>query len=105
MLGAMVLAVLGKQRSTLPQLGHSAVITNAGFVVSDFIAKDAKFYPKRVVCHVDDLTRNFSGLADTLKLADFDRIALFTKVRAWIFEDHRIDKQLHFTVEQRLGRA
>lgn len=104
-LGAVLLAVLGKQRLTRPQFGASAIILEDGAVVSDFTDRAGRNLGARRVYSVQELTDNFSRLADRLLLSDEDRIAMFAKVRSWIFKDYRTgDKNLHFTVQQRLGR-
>lgn len=103
-LGAIVLAVLGKQRMTAPAFGAHAIIMEDGAVLADFMDRNGVEHGARRICSVQELTDNFSRLADTLLLSDEDRIAMFAKVRAWIFKDYRKDKNLHFTVQQRLGR-
>jgi hypothetical protein len=98
-MGAIVLAVLGKSRTTRC-FGQHAVISSKGRVITTYTDKDGH------TCYTDigtpqELADSFSELADILKLSDEDRIAMFSKVRAWISADARvIQEPLHFTKTQ-----
>jgi hypothetical protein len=95
-LGAILLAVLDKQRRTIPQFRGKATITSDGFVMCNFLAKDGGLRLGAFVCDVDDLVRNFRGLADHLKLSDAERKEMFQAVRNWIGTDYRSNKDLGF---------
>ena len=96
-LGAILIAVLGKGRNTLPRFATSATITSDGFVQAGFVTKGGEHKASAFVGSVRELCDNFSGLADHLQLTDGERIEMFAKVRAWITLDYRADKNLHFT--------
>ncbi len=93
-LGTILIAILGRQRQTRPQFGSSATITSDGFVMSRFIGRDGEGHEGAFVCGVADLTRNFRGLADHLKLRDGERGEMFTALRQWIALDYRANKDL-----------
>jgi len=99
-LGAVLLAVLGKAPTGVPKFVGSATITSDGYITANFIDKSGTYHTGAFVCDVEDLQRNFSGLADHLNFSDADRIAMFTKVREWIFKDYRQDTMLHFTKKE-----
>lgn len=104
-LGAVLLAVLNKRVGEPRSFGHAGAIVdgpNGGWVLSRFIDRTGHDHGAIRVCSVDDLVGSFSRLADDLKLADADRIALFKAVRDWIATDERaIKDSLHFTASQR----
>jgi len=91
-LGAILLAVLGKQRQTLPRFASSAVITSDGFVMAGFCDKAGRYHHGALVCDVSELVANFRGLADHLKLNDADRVAMFAEVQKWCATDYRARK-------------
>lgn len=89
MLGAILLAVLGKQRRTVPQFRGQATITSNGFVLCDYLDKSGQIRFGAFLCDVADLTRNFRGLADHLRLTDAERVEMFDALRNWIAKDYR----------------
>lgn len=93
LLGAILLAVLKKQRNTRPQFIGNATITSDGFVMCSFVTRDGEHKHSAFVCDVPDLVRNFRGLADHLKLTDAERNELFLAVRNWIATDYRIKRE------------
>jgi hypothetical protein len=99
-LGAIFLSVINKPRERRA-FGHTAIIDMSGNVFSSFTDKNGVHHPVVLVCTVEELQDNFSGLADFLRLPDEDRIALFSAVRQWISYDARADPNLKFTVQQR----
>ena len=88
-LGAILLAVLERQRRTRPQFVGKATITSDGFVMCSFTDKHGNHHLGAFVCEVDELVRNFSGLADHLKLDDIERLQMFAALRNWIATDYR----------------
>lgn len=90
-LGAILLAVLRKQRNTRPQFVGSATITSDGFIMCDFIAGNGRYHYGAFVCAVEDLVHNFRGLAEHLRLKDSEAEEMFNEVRSWIGRDYRVD--------------
>lgn len=96
-LGALLLAVLGRNAKNPPWFGSTAEITENGLVVTSLTTKDRRMHFPHVVGDVAFLTSSFSELADDLKLSDPDRIELFRLVRQWCSKDHRANIRLEFT--------
>lgn len=99
-LGALVLAVIGRNARNPPWFGNAAEITVGGQVVTSFTDRAKRMHFPHVLGTVDYLTSTFSRLADELKLADEERIELFRMARQWCVKDHRPDNRLHFTGER-----
>lgn len=100
-LGTLLLAILGHPAKNPPWFGSSATINAGGLVVASFTGKDRQLHYPFVVCEVSELTNNFAGLADHLKLNDEERIELFRRVREWVARDLRLgDKTLRFQVSK-----
>lgn len=93
-LGAILLAVLKKQRGTLPRFASSAVVTSDGFILCTFTTREGVIHNGAFVGSVADLVANFRGLADHLKLTDAERTEMFNAVRGWIAHDYRPDTEL-----------
>ncbi len=93
-LGAILIAVLGRLPKHPPRFGLRAVITSDGFVLADFQGKDYVKHSAAFVCDVSDLTKNFRGLADHLKLNKEDREEMFAELRKWIARDYRAKSTL-----------
>lgn len=96
-LGCILLAVLAKAADNPPKITGSATITSDGYVLANFTGRDGIPRHQAFICDVEDLQRNFSGLADHLKLSDADRVAMFGEVKKWIWKDFRANSTLHFT--------
>lgn len=98
MLGLILLATLAKSASNPPKITGSATITKDGMVLASFQGRDDPApRPMTYICTVEELQANFSGLADSLKLNDIDRVEMFTELKKWIWKDERVDTMLHFT--------
>jgi hypothetical protein len=76
-----------------PYLCTCGKVAKNGFIVADVIypnsgavVKDAVMYASETELR-DDMRR----LADSLKLADRDRIEFFTAIRNWVVADRRLD--------------
>ena len=93
-LGAILCSALGKNRGHLPQFQGFATITSDGSVMCNFVDRHGVMHLGALVCDVQDLVRNFRGLADHCKLPDADRIELFKTVRQWITKDYRAKSEL-----------
>ena len=96
-LGCVVLAVLGKSASNPPKITGSATIKTDGQVYANFTGSDCVARQGVHICSVEDLQRNFSGLADHLKLSDEERVEMFGEVKKWIWKDERANTTLRFT--------
>lgn len=95
--GALLLAVLGRNARNPPWFGNTAEITAEGLVVTSFTGKDCMLRFPHAVGSVNELTTIFSKLADSLKLDDAARVELFRLVRQWVAKDNRADIHLRFT--------
>lgn len=99
-LGALVLAVIGRNAKNPPWFGRSAEIMEDGSVWTS-ITLPGKPPRRHVVGSVQFLTETFSRLADEVQLDDKDRIELFRCVRQWCARDHRANITLDFTAGRR----
>lgn len=88
-IGAVLLAVLGKQRASVPQFGNHAVINASGFIHTDMICKDGTSRVMTCIGQASEMVDGFRKLADILQLSDVDRIELFQKLQAWVSKDYR----------------
>jgi hypothetical protein len=88
-LGCILLACIGRGQNKVPRFGRQAIITSDGYVTCPFLDRHGEGHAHSLVCTVDDLVRNFRGLADHLKLSDEERIEMFAAVRKWVSTDYR----------------
>lgn len=98
-LGCMVIRIIGRAPHNPPRfsLETGMVILdeatgnklglNRGYCVADYQARPGKPFLATPIGHVNEITENFRGLADHLKLTDADRIAMFDCLRNWIQQD------------------
>lgn len=93
-LGSILIAVLGRIPRHPPRFGLKATITSDGFVMADFQGKDFVRHYSALVCEVKELTNNFRGLADHLKLDKEEREEMFAELRKWIARDYRAKSTL-----------
>jgi len=89
-IGAVLLAVLGKATSHPPRFGAGAVITPEGMVMALFQDRTLK-KTLAPISPIGEFVDTFRRLADDLKLGDADRIAMFSEVRKWIIKDDRTE--------------
>jgi hypothetical protein len=87
--GAIIRCALGLDAglTTGPRFVGNASVTSDGFVMCNFIDKNGQFRHSAFVGSKDDLTRNFRGLSDHLKLNDKDRAAFRKVLASWISQD------------------
>jgi len=97
MMGALVIAVCGKRPSNGPRIMDSGKIDIEGNVTCTFQTRDGTIHENFRWCSVEELTDEFSRLADRLKLPDHERVEMFGEVRRWISKDERAETTLHFT--------
>lgn len=88
-LGAILLAVLERWPRKVPAFADNAIITATGHVVCDFKDRDGNCHHGVLICDTEELTTNFRGLADHLKLDDAERTELFAKLQKWLAHDFR----------------
>jgi len=89
-LGCYILATLGWQHGRKPpRFGSTAWIDKDGIVHSHVQTKEGQVYLNQAMRSIQEITDNFRGLADELKLNDDDREAMFTELRKWIAKDER----------------
>jgi hypothetical protein len=88
-LRAIVEAVFHVSPRQLPAFADTCAITSDGYVICAFKDKFGRLHHGALVCDTDDLTRNFRGLADHMKLDDKERQALFAELHKWIAVDCR----------------
>lgn len=88
-LGLILRAVMAKPTLNPPWLGPSAIIDEAGIVLSNYVDAANKHHFAAAVCHIDDLVTNLRRLCDALHLSGDHAHALFAMVRQWIVSDAR----------------
>ncbi len=68
-----------------------ATIKRTGHVVCDYIDSDHTIYRNVVVYDSEErMVTKFRRLADSLKLSDADRTAMFRDLKKWVSRDERI---------------
>lgn len=95
--GCILIAALHKSDTALgvprsPSFGHTAQITPQGYVVTRYVDKAGIYQGIQAICQADEMIDAFRRLADTLKLTDADRTAMFTELRRWVTHDRRLNK-------------
>lgn len=90
LLGCILLSVIGRNARHPPWIESGVTIDADGVCYVNFVDKTYTEYVNAPICVVEDLINNFKGLADTLKLSDADRVALFDELRKWVVKDMRI---------------
>lgn len=102
LMGCFVLAVLGWQHGRKPpRFGSKAVINAEGMVICHMQDKNSVKHLNHCLGSVQTITDNFRGLADHLKLMDWERKEMFGELRKWFAHDARANE----TKEQRgLGK-
>lgn len=107
LLGAVIIGVLGRMAPRPPWVGKAATIQENGMVSAPFMSKAGHYSPNCVLFQsVEDMTGQFSRLADEVGLGDEDRIKLFREVRLWCARDLRKDKEaLHFYAVEKARKA
>ena len=86
--GAIIACALGRP-VTAPTgrfYGH-ATVTSDGYIMCGFIDRNGENRGNAFVGSKDDLTRNFRGLSDHLKLNDRDRANFRNALARWIRTD------------------
>lgn len=91
-LGACILAIIGKQRNTRPQFGLVAKIEK-GWVKSDMLTKANALVNDAPLYEVQNFRDELNRLADAAKMNDADRIAMFEEARKWIASDDTPDPE------------
>lgn len=94
-LGTMLLAILGRNAKHPPKFGPGCVISLDGYVFANFVDRQGIVHAAQCVCSVGQMNDGFRLLADSLKLDDADRIALFDEVRKWVYKDERATSTLN----------
>lgn len=89
MLGAVIIAVLGRTPKNPPFFNVWATIDAEGVIRAGFVARNGLQYHDFPICHVRDLGVELNRLADHCKLDDAQRAALFEEVRKWVRSDAR----------------
>jgi hypothetical protein len=83
---------IGAGLTTGPRFVGKASITSDGFVMCNFIDSNGQFHFGAFVGAFDDLTRNYRGLSDHLKLNERDRASFRKVLNDWIGNDWRVIK-------------
>jgi hypothetical protein len=96
-LGALVIAICGKRPSNPPRIMGSGLIDEDGNILVTFHSRAGQMHQAFKYCTVQEMTAEFSRLADVLQLSDEERIEMFGEVRRWIGKDLRADPILHFS--------
>lgn len=86
--GAIIRCALGRDagQTTGPRFVGKANITSDRFIMCNFIDSNGQFRHGAFVGAFDDLTRNYRGLSDHLKLNDKDRAAFRRVLASWAGE-------------------
>jgi hypothetical protein len=84
--GAIIRCALGQNGGFCGFQGK-ATVTSDGFVMCNFVDRNGQGHHGAFVGSKDDLTRNFRGLSDHLKLNDKDRAAFRKVLASWISQD------------------
>ena len=88
-----VLAVLGLQSGVKPpRFGRVGRIDADGLLYSNMQDSNYKIYRDHCLGPVDTVVDNFRGLADHLKLEDWERLEMFDAFKKWIFHDARANE-------------
>lgn len=75
-----------------PGLTSAGKVAKTGAVVADIITKTgARILNQPLFLNERHMEGAFRHLADDLKLADADRIAMFDTLKRWVVADHRLD--------------
>lgn len=83
------------KRPCYPRLGYGARITPSGILVAKYAETEGRHTWRDgiVVGTIDQVVGAFRKLADDLKLADRDRVAMFQTLRDWVDIDKRVKVQ------------
>lgn len=93
LMGCFVLAILGLQHGIKPpRFGSIARIDKDGIAYTNMQAQDGWIYREHCLGPVQDITDNFRGLADHMKLTDSERIDIFVELKKWFAHDARADQ-------------
>lgn len=72
-----------------PWCGPSAIITESGLVVCNFVDAAGKQHGPTAMCHLDDLVSNLRRLCDEIHFGQREVDAVFAALRRWITHDNR----------------
>ena len=90
MLGCFVLAILGWQSGRKPpRFGKIARVDKDGQLWSNLQTADGQVLMNHHLGPVKQVIDEFRGLADHMKLADEERVQMFSELRKWIAIDER----------------
>jgi hypothetical protein len=93
LMGCFVLAILGFQHGRKPpRFGSHAAINEDGMVIAHAQNADGKMFKNENLGHVQNVIDSFRGLADRLKLADWERDEMFSELRKWFVHDARANE-------------
>jgi hypothetical protein len=81
---------IGVGQTTGPRFVGKATVTSDGFIMCDFIDRNGCYRHSAFVGAKDDLTRNYRGLSDHLKLSERDRANFRRALARWIRQDWSI---------------
>lgn len=90
--GSIVIAMLGRVPNNLPMLNNTAVITEAGEVLCDYVSRHGVLHRRFHIGNVQRIVGDFNRLCDELKLNDAESIEVFETLRRWISIDERTRK-------------
>lgn len=90
----LALYVLNKHMGTSPRCAGPWIITSDGFVMGDWIDRDSTFHHGAMICDVEDLIRNFRGLAEHAKLTQAESDLFFAEIRKAIHTDYRSNPEV-----------
>lgn len=91
-MGAVIIAMIGKQRRTVPQFGRSAIIDPIGMLRADLYRKDGTWAYMTGIMSVDSFRDELGKVADHIDATDDERADMYKTAREWIGRDLRIIK-------------
>lgn len=93
LLGAILLAIIGKQAKHPPQIVGTATVDAEGLCWTNLRKAHGAEVAQGTVCvgRIQDIRDDFRRLADFLKLDDHERRELFEELRKWVAVDLRAD--------------
>jgi hypothetical protein len=94
MLGAVIIAMLGKQSKHPPRFWTGgATIDKDGNITSQLQKRDGSWHHVSIGT-AQDFGTELNRLADTCKLDGVERLKLFEEAQKWVVKDHRATSHL-----------
>lgn len=92
-MGALVLAIIGKQRNTLPQYPHGGIISQEGNLHATLIKRDVSIELGALVMPLKQFLLEWEALVNKIKCTTEERAEMYLAARVWIANDLRKNKE------------